>query len=120
MTTTQFPVDVVGELVNILPSYHLYVPSYVMEELENIKSRSKGKARIAASVAIKIAHQEPFTIKELVRKKRESVDDALIRHAKILCTNDRELKQKAREKEIAVVYLRQKKYLAIDGHLKTE
>jgi Uncharacterized proteins of PilT N-term./Vapc superfamily len=46
------------------------------------------------------------------------VDDALIRISRVLCTNDRELRTKAREMGITVVYLRQRRYLAVDGHLK--
>jgi hypothetical protein len=117
MTTTQFPVDVVVELENILPSYKLKVPSYVLEELEKIKRRSRGKNRIAASVAIKIAQNPPFQVQELELGRGERVDDALLRHSQVLCTNDRELRQKARKKGIPVVYLRQKRYLSIDGHL---
>jgi rRNA-processing protein FCF1 len=51
----------------------------------------------------------------------ETVDDSLLRlseKSRILCTNDRELKNRAREKNINVVYLRQRKYLDVDGHLK--
>ncbi|BDZ72007.1 hypothetical protein GCM10025861_25240 [Methanobacterium petrolearium] len=46
------------------------------------------------------------------------MDDALLRISKVLCTNDRQLRNRAREKEITVVYLRQRRYLAVDGHLK--
>ena len=35
----------------------------------------------------------------------------------LLCTNDRELRRKAREKNINVIFLRQRKYLDVDGHL---
>jgi rRNA-processing protein FCF1 len=114
MTTTQFPVDVVGELENILPSYRLYVPSFVIRELENIKKRHKGKTRIAASVALRIAEEKPFSIKHMHLNRGEAVDNALLRLSTVLCTNDRELRQKAREIGITVVYLRQKKYLAIN------
>jgi rRNA-processing protein FCF1 len=117
MTTTQFPVDIVEELEIILPSYQLLVPSFVLDELKKIKGRCKGKTRIAASVAIKIAMQNPFIVKDFDRKKGEAVDDALLRHSQVLCTNDRDLRQKARKKGIAIVYLRQRKYLAIEGHL---
>ncbi len=117
MTTTQFPVDVVVELENILPSYKLLVPSYVLEELENIKKRSRGKNRIAASVAIKIAQNPPFQVQEMERDQGERVDDALLRQSRVLCTNDRELRRRARNKGIPVVYLRQKRYLSVDGHL---
>jgi uncharacterized protein len=120
MTTTQFPVDVVVELENILPSYKLLVPSYVLEELENIKKRSRGKNRIAASVAVKIAQNPPFQVREMERGRGERVDDALLRQSQVLCTNDRELRRKARKKGIPVVYLRQKRYLSLDGHLSPE
>jgi hypothetical protein len=120
MTTTQFPVDVVVELENILPSYKLLVPSYVLEELEKIKRRSRGKNRIAASVAIKIAENPPFQVRKMELDRKERVDDALLRHSRVLCTNDRELRRKARKKGIPVVYLRQKRYLSIDGHLNLD
>ncbi|MEG3224162.1 MAG: twitching motility protein PilT [Methanobacteriales archaeon Met13] len=119
MTTTQFQVDVVVELKTILPSYNLYVPSFVVEELEHIKKKSRGKAKIAASVALKIAQSPPFMVKHMEIGKKERVDDALLRLSSVLCTNDRELKQKAREKGIPVVYLRQKRYLSVEGHLNS-
>ncbi len=45
-------------------------------------------------------------------KPGESVDDALLRlsgKSRLLCTNDRELRIKAREKNINVIFLRQTK-----------
>ncbi|MEN6328919.1 MAG: PIN domain-containing protein [Methanobacteriaceae archaeon] len=117
MTTTQFPVDVVVELENLLPAYKLTVPTYVLRELENIKQRSRGKTRIAASVAIKIAQNPPFQVREMELGLGERVDDALLRHSRVLCTNDRELRRRARKKGTPVVYLRQKRYLSVDGHL---
>ena len=48
----------------------------------------------------------------------ELVDDALLRISKVIGTNDRELRKKARIKGIIIIYLRQRKYLAIDGYLK--
>ena len=53
-------------------------------------------------------------------KPDESVDDALLRlsgKSRLLCTNDRELRIRAREKNINVIFLRQRKYLDVDGHL---
>ncbi|HOI39466.1 MAG TPA: twitching motility protein PilT [Methanobacterium sp.] len=117
MMAAQFPLDLIGELEHTLPSYHLYVPSPVLYELEKIKKRSKGKNKIAASIALKIAKSPPFRLKEVELLRGEMVDDALLRISHVLCTNDRELRIKAREKGIAVVYLRQRRYLAVDGHL---
>ncbi|MDI6644497.1 MAG: twitching motility protein PilT [Methanobacteriaceae archaeon] len=117
MIPAQFNVDIISELEQKIPSYKFIVPSIVIRELEKIKNHSKGKNRIAASVALKIASSEPVKIIEIKLKKNEKVDDALLRISKVLCTNDRELRRKARLKNIPVIYLRQRKYLAIDGYV---
>jgi hypothetical protein len=121
MISAQFNVDIVGELKHILPSCKLTIPSAVLKELGRIKNRSKGKDRIAASIALKIASSPPFELMDVELLTGETVDDSLLRlseKSRILCTNDRELKNRAREKNINVVYLRQRKYLDVDGHLK--
>jgi len=118
MMAAQFPLDLVEELERTLPSYHLYVPSPVLFELEKIKKRSKGKNKIAAAIALKIAKSPPFRLKEVELLKGEMVDDALLRISQVLCTNDKELRTKARERGINVVYLRQRRYLAVDGHIE--
>jgi uncharacterized protein len=117
MMAAQFPLDLVEELERTLPSYQLIIPSPVIYELEKIKKRSKGKNRIAASIALKMSKSPPFNVKKLELSPGEMVDDALLRISKVLCTNDRELKSKARARGISVVYLRQKRYLAVDGHI---
>lgn len=120
MMSAQFQVDVASELEHILPSCRLLVPSAVLRELKNIKNISGGKNRIAASIAIKTANSPPFKVLDMEQLKGESVDDALLRlseESHILCTNDRELRIRARMKNINVVYLRQRRYLDVDGHL---
>jgi len=116
MIPAQFHVDILAELERILPNYAFVVPSFVICELENIKKRSKGKARIAASVALKLVESSDIRVVAIDLKDRERVDDALLRISKVLCTNDRELQRRARNKEITVVYLRQRKYLAVEGY----
>ncbi len=120
MMSAQFHVDVVSELEKILPSCRLLVPTAVLKELSRIKNRTKGKNKTAASIAIKIATSPPIVVLEMEQKKGESVDDSLLRlseKSRLLCTNDRELRLKAREKDINVIYLRQRSYLDVDGHL---
>ena len=121
MMSAQFHIDVVSELEQILPSCKLLVPTAVVKELSRIKNRSKGKNRIAASIALKIATSSPIEVLEMEQQKGESVDDSLLRLSKksrLLCTNDSELRIKAREKNINVIFLRQRRYLDVDGHLK--
>lgn len=120
MMSAQFHVDVVSELEKILPSCKLLVPTAVLKELSRIKNRTNGKNKIAASIAIKIATSPPIEVLEMEQKQGESVDDSLLRlsgKSRLLCTNDRELRIKAREKDINVIFLRQRRYLDVDGHL---
>ena len=49
--------------------------------------------------------------------ENETVDDALLRVSEVLATNDIELKNRAKSKGITIVYLRQKKYIAIEGKI---
>ena len=117
MMAAQLNIDLVSQLQELIPHYQYTVPSFIIKELENIKGRSRGKNKIAAATALKIANIKPLKIKEISLLEREYVDDALIRISQVLCTNDRELRRKARRKGITIIYLRQRKYLAIDGYL---
>lgn len=117
MMAAQFHLDVIRELEKLLPSFQFTVPHFVIHELENIQKRSRGKNRTAAVIALKISASNTVKIKDIPLLEGEQVDDALLRISQVLCTNDKELRRKAREKGIAVVYLRQRKYLAVDGYL---
>ena len=64
-----------------------------------------------------IRRKTAFSIKDISLENNETVDDALLRVSEVLATNDIELKKRARKKGITVAYLRQKKYIAIDGKI---
>ncbi len=116
MIPAQFHVDILEETGRIIPNYKLVVPEFVIHELEEIKKRSRGKAKIEASIALKITESPQINVIKVDLKNRESVDDALLRISSVLCTNDIGLRKRARERGITVIYLRQKKYLAVDGY----
>ena len=113
----QLDVDIVMEL----PSYYdLIVPSVVIDELTTLKKKSKGKNKLAASIAYTIANKEPFNIVNI--KKTDHVDNLLLKFCNdtdVLCTNDKILRKRARKRNITVVYLRQHRYLEVDGYIKT-
>jgi len=117
MIPHQFRVDIVSELRRLFPTHELIVPSFVIGELEGIRRHSGGDARIAASIGLALARRPPFRVVDEKLREGESVDDALLRISDVLCTADRELRERARSQGIPVVYLRQKKYLAVDGHI---
>ena len=115
MIPFQFNVDIIEELKRILPNYHLVTAEFVIRELNGLKNNSKGKTRMAAGLGLKIALSGDVEIRDVPLKEGESVDDALIRISNVLATNDIELKRKAKQKGIALVILRQKSYLAVEG-----
>ena len=120
MMMIQQEVDVVQELTNLLPSYYeIIVPSIILEELDILKRKSKGKDKLAANIARQIATRKPFTVYDMT--KTQHVDDMLLELCTtddILCTNDKKLRQRARSQSITVVYLRQHRYLEVDGYIK--
>ena len=117
MVPFQFNVDIIDELEKILPSYKLTTPIFVINELKGLKRNNKGKIRLIADLALKLANSSKIEIKDISLENNETVDDALLRVSEVLATNDIELKKRARKKGITVAYLRQKKYIAIDGKI---
>lgn len=117
MVPFQFNVDIIDELEKVLPSYKLTTPIFVINELKGLKRNNKGKIRLNADLALKLANSSNIEITDISLENNETVDDALLRVSEVLATNDIELKKRARKKGITVAYLRQKKYIAIDGKI---
>ena len=117
MVPFQFNVDIITELEKTLPSYKLTTPSFVINELKGLKKNNKGKVRLNANLALKLANSSKIEIKDISLLENETVDDALLRVSEVLATNDIELKKRAKDKGITVAYLRQKRYIAIDGKI---
>ena len=117
MVPFQFNVDIITELENTLPSYKLTTPSFVINELKGLKKNNKGKTRLNANLALKLANSSKVEIKDISLLENETVDDALLRVSEVLATNDIELKNRAKDKGITVAYLRQKKYIAVEGKI---
>ena len=117
MVPFQFNVDIITELEKVLPSYKLTTPSFVINELKGLKRNNKGKTRLNANLALKLANSSKIEIKDISLLENETVDDALLRVSEVLATNDIELKKRAKDKGITVAYLRQKKYIAVEGKI---
>ena len=117
MVPFQFNVDIITELENKLPSYKLVTPNFVINELKGLKNNNKGKTRLNANLALKLANSSKVEIKDISLLENETVDDALLRVSEVLATNDIELKNRAKNKGITIVYLRQKKYIAVEGKI---
>ena len=117
MVPFQFNVDIITELEKLLPSYKLTTPSFVINELKGLKRNKNAKIRLNANLALKLANSSKVEIKDISLLENETVDDALLRVSEVLATNDVELKNRAKDKGITVAYLRQKKYIAVEGKI---
>ncbi|WP_010478301.1 PIN domain-containing protein [Thermococcus zilligii] len=118
----QFEVDIVSELNRILDvRFRLLIPNVVLQELEVIERKSRGRDLLAVRMAKKLA--ERFEKVDIGEFGKGPIDDQIFEFAVknervIVCTNDKGLKKRLREKGIPVVYLRSKKILELEGMLE--
>jgi len=117
----QFGVDIISELNRVLDvKFRIAVPNVVLDELEVIERKSRGRDLLAVRMAKKLA--ERFERVEIGRFGERPIDDQIFDFAVknervIVCTNDKGLKKRLRERGIPVVYLRSKKILELEGML---
>ncbi|WP_297460499.1 PIN domain-containing protein [Thermococcus sp.] len=118
----QFGVDIIGELNRILDvKFNILIPNVVLQELDVIEGKSRGKDLMAVRMAKRLA--ERFERVEIGEFGKRPIDDQIFDFATgnervIVCTNDRELKKRLRERGVPVVYLRSKKILELEGMLE--
>ncbi|ASJ03913.1 PIN domain-containing protein [Thermococcus barossii] len=118
----QFGVDIIGELNRVLDvRFRIAVPNVVLQELEVIERKSRGKDLMAIRMAKKLA--ERFETLDIGRFGERPIDDQIFEFAVknervVVCTNDKGLKRRLREMGIPVIYLRSKKILELEGMLE--
>ncbi|ASJ03051.1 nucleotide-binding protein [Thermococcus profundus] len=118
----QFGVDIIGELQRVLDvKFRVIVPNVVLDELSVIERKSRGRDLMAVRMAKKLA--ERFDVVEVGRFGERPIDDQIFDFAVenervIVCTNDKGLKRRLRERGVPVVYLRSKKILELEGMLE--
>ena len=114
----EFKIDIFEEIRNILGGrIKFIVLSSTIEELEKISASGKNKLSRQASFALELAKK--CEILKVERLPGESNDDVIVRIAKkfkcAVATNDRTLKRTLRNMGIAVIYVREKSRLEMEG-----
>ena len=117
----QFCINIYEELENKLNrKIERIIISPIYEELQKLSKRKKIKERKNALMTLQFIKN--FEIIKVERLQNETVDDLIIRLAKKwnspVATNDKELRRKLRNRSIAVIYLRQKSRLEVEGMIK--
>ncbi|MBL7054446.1 hypothetical protein ISS05_01675 [Candidatus Woesearchaeota archaeon] len=116
----QFKLDIFTEIRNICNfKYKLYILDKTIEELNNIIEKQKGKNKDAAKFALKLVKFKKINI--IKTKEKFSVDRLIVetanKKAYIVATLDKPLKKQLKLKNIALIVLRQKKRLVLDGNI---
>lgn len=108
MIPVQFNVDIFDELQR-LGFNEFVLPKAVLDELDTIIYRSKGKDRMAAKVARSLADR--CKVVDITGYADDVIAELAWDSDAAVLTNDVKLKNRLREKNITVVYLRQKNRL---------
>lgn len=112
----RFGVDVFNEADETLNDLtEFFVSSRVLDEINLLREGAKPSFEKELLFALKMAELCVLICDESVTQ----VDDSLVQLAKnnkmVLGTTDSELRKKAREEGVRVIYLRQRRYLVLDG-----
>jgi rRNA-processing protein FCF1 len=115
---SQFNLDIFEELANLLNQrFEPVLLSSTQDELQGLAKSSSTQTQKQALLALKLAEKCSFVPVE--KYSEETYDDVIIRVATNwkapVGTNDRELRKRLRQKGVAVIFLRQKHRLALDG-----
>ncbi len=109
-----FRIDIFDELNRLLEGdFETCLPDAVLKELEAISQGRNLKGRKAALVGLSIVKGLEST-----PTSEKSADESilsLVDKDTVVCTNDRELRRKVKEKGGRVIFLRQKKILELEG-----
>lgn len=115
----QFHVDIFDELEALLGRYEPIVLSTTLEELKNLTKKRSVKLQRQASAVFELVRR--CKVVDVEKKPGESYDDIILRKAREsklpVATNDKELRRKLRGEGVAVIFLRQKSHLEMEGQL---
>ena len=109
----QFNIDIFEEIDRVVEGdYELTTLDCVVEELKKLK-KSRGKDAAAAKVALILIKEKNIKV---INTGEKNVDIKIYRMADkntIVATNDRDLRQRLKNKNVKVLYLRSKKRIVM-------
>jgi rRNA-processing protein FCF1 len=115
---SQFSLDIFEELANLLNQrFEPILLSSTKEELRGLAESSSLQTQKQALLALRLAEKCSFVPVE--KFSGETYDDVIVRVSaewrSPVGTNDRELRRRLRQNGVAVIFLRQKQRLAMEG-----
>jgi len=116
----QFGIDIFDELQKLLNrTFHAVVLSSTLDELERIADKGPSEMKRRARYALKLAHKcRPLKVSVNTEAPMDDIIiDAASKQKCAVFTNDRQLRNRLRDINVPVIYVRQKSRLEIDGRL---
>jgi len=106
----KFKLDIFSQIDKI-STFKLFILDKTLEEINRIIKNQKGADRDAARIALKLISFKKINV--IKTQTHEKTDDVIIdissKKNYIVCTQDKELRTKLRQKNVSVIILRQKK-----------
>ncbi len=109
----QFDINIERELNRLLGVCRIIVPRSVVEEVEKLAEKG-GEVGRAAQLALSIIKKKNFRVIETDMKGDDGVIETAIKMEAAILTNDKELKKKAKEMRLCVIYLREGEKLEME------
>ena len=106
MMPYQFGINIEKELNRLLGICRIIVPRTVVEEMEKL-AEGGGEVGRAAKLGLSIIRKRGFRLVETENKGDEGVLETAIKMDAAILTNDKELKKKAKELRLPIIYLRE-------------
>ena len=109
----KFKVDIFEEIHNLIPEEHeIMTLDGVIRELEHL-SKETGENATAAQVGLELIKKKKIKV---IQSKKKDVDDAIVELSDdqtLVATNDKELINRLKTKNVKVIYLRGKNRLVL-------
>ncbi|MBN2065801.1 MAG: hypothetical protein JW771_03215 [Candidatus Thermoplasmatota archaeon] len=110
----EFAIDLERELTRLLGTYHIVVPTAIVDELNLLATRTTGPKAQKAKASLRLI--ERFDMAPA--KKGKTADDAVLLLALevrgIVVTNDTTLRKRAKAEGLSVIFLRGKQQLVLE------
>ncbi|RLF62754.1 MAG: hypothetical protein DRN33_05225 [Thermoplasmata archaeon] len=109
----EFSIKLEDELAVLVGKSRIILPRQVVDELKLLSARGDGRKTVFARASLKMLSK--YNVEEI---EAENADTSVLNLAKkyngIIVTNDRELRKKAKEERLSVIFLRGKGKLVLE------
>ena len=112
----QLGMNIEKELTRLLGICRIIVPTSVIKEAEKLAS-SNGSVAMAAKLGLNIVRKKDYQIVETLYDGDDGVMDVAVKTNAAIVTNDKELKKKAKDMGLPVIYVRGESRLEIEESL---